>query len=420
METGNSKETGCAKCGACVPVCPVFAAEGKESLAARGRLHLLAAGCVSHPSDRLAELFACCLLCGACEQVCPRRLPITQLVAEARSHFPLLLGPACLQKTAACAALARPVLLEMLVKAGLRLKHLLMLPKNSGLRLKLALAEERPPVLPLPENLPQADGRLAYFVGCFARHVQPSIAAATERLLRRCGLTALLPAEQCCCGLAAWSSGKLELARELAQRNITAFTGDGPVLASCASCSSHLRSYPRLFAEDDPWHKRARAFAARVQEFCSFFKELLPPASNFNGLRLFYHDPCHLRFEPNGLTAPRILLKQCGFNIIQPENGPACCGQGGLFHIACPETSAKIFSRCSRQALAGQPACITSTCSGCLMQYQLGLAQQNMKIRVAHLAVLLEEAIGGGAACEPPMEQSATHKKYSKVCATFF
>ncbi len=31
----------CAKCGACVPVCPLYKLAGRESLTARGKLHLL-------------------------------------------------------------------------------------------------------------------------------------------------------------------------------------------------------------------------------------------------------------------------------------------------------------------------------------------------------------------------------------------
>jgi glycolate oxidase iron-sulfur subunit len=395
----ESLEYNCAKCGACVPVCPVFRAEGREALTARGRMHLLMNSLGQPPSALLADVFARCLLCGACEQVCPRHLPITRLIAEARSRFPLLLGPASLQKAVSCAVLSRPTLLEGLMKAGFILNQVLALPKKSGLRLKLALKEECPvPVLqPLPESEPQAQpaAGLAYFVGCFAQHIQPSIATATERLLRRCNLNAEVPAAQCCCGLAAWSSGKLEQARDLARRNIAAFAGtERPIITSCASCSTHLLAYPTLFAEHDPWHEQARLFASRVQEFAAFFNQYLPIRTNLSR-RIFWHDPCHLRFQEDGMKNPRLLLGKMGFVLLEPEDGPRCCGQGGLFHRACPETAAKIFRRSCEQARAGQPDCIISTCSGCLMQYQQGLAGQGGKIRVAHLAVLLEEALGG-------------------------
>lgn len=389
MKTENCIETGCAKCGACMTVCPVFRAEGRESLTARGKLHLLAA-CSGAPSAALADIITRCLLCGACEQVCPRRLPITRLIAEARSRLPLLRTPGSLRKAAACAVLARPTVLDGLVKLGINLQRLAFLPKNSGLRLKLALAEEcAGPVLPPPERgLHPAEGP-AYFVGCFARHLQPSIAAATTRLLDRCGLSAELPAGQQCCGLAAWSSGRTELAQELARRNIAAFAGSGPVITSCASCSSHLRTLPELFAEHDPWRDKARVFAGRIQEFTAFFKERLPPPDKACGLRVFWHDPCHLRFQQDGLTSPRQLLRKMGFSIAEPEDGPRCCGQGGLFHLACSDTAGKIFQRCASQTCAAEPDCVTTSCSGCLMQLQQGFAKK--KIRVAHLAVLLEE-----------------------------
>ncbi|CAK8720951.1 MAG: glycolate oxidase iron-sulfur subunit [Candidatus Electronema aureum] len=400
----QNDETGCAKCGACMTVCPVFRTEGRESLTARGRMHLLATATSTNSiSIVFADVFSRCLLCGACEQVCPRNLPITQLIAETRSRFSLFDGPASLHKAAVCTVLGNPVLFEGLVRAGISLKRVLALPADSGLRLRLNLLEERQSNATVEKTeKTTTGGDVSYFTGCFARHLQPSIAVATKNLLRRCNLSTQIPADQCCCGLAAWSSGRIEQARDLAQRNIEAFAEtDGPIITSCASCSTHLLAYPTLFAENDLWHKKAQVFSSRIQEFTAFFKEYLPPQIN-NGLRVFYHDPCHLRFQKNGKENPRVLLKKMGYIILEPDDGPRCCGQGGLFHLACPETAAKIFKISSAQALTADPDCIISTCSGCLMQYQQGIAGQGKKIRVAHLAVLLEEACGGKNALKLP------------------
>ncbi|MCI5163657.1 MAG: hypothetical protein D3917_16905, partial [Candidatus Electrothrix sp. AX5] len=70
--------------------------------------------------------------------------------------------------------------------------------------------------------------------------------------------------------------------------------------------------------------------------------------------------------------------------------------QGGLFHLACPEHTQKIFQKSSEQALAGSPDYITTTCSGCLMQYQEGLARQGQRLKVVqvvHMAVLLADKL---------------------------
>jgi glycolate oxidase iron-sulfur subunit len=82
----------CAKCGSCTVVCPVYRVTGRESLAARGKLHLLGTELAGRPSAAFEDLFAQCLLCGACEDVCPRELPIRGLIVEARSRFSSLYG----------------------------------------------------------------------------------------------------------------------------------------------------------------------------------------------------------------------------------------------------------------------------------------------------------------------------------------
>jgi Fe-S oxidoreductase len=46
----------------------------------------------------------------------------------------------------------------------------------------------------------------------------------------------------------------MDEAKKLARRNITAFYDSPfPILTSCASCYTHLRSYPDLLADDPDW-----------------------------------------------------------------------------------------------------------------------------------------------------------------------
>ncbi len=391
--------TECARCGACSVVCPVFKVDPRESLTARGKLHLLSLPFAEEPSGHFQDIFSRCLLCGACEQTCSRHLPITDLIIRARGRFPRLYGAHSLHKEAVRQALAHPSLLKGLVKAGNSLQRINRLPARSGLRLKLGLLEQ--PASAVPVNtagqFAESGDNPSYFTGCLARYLQPSVGRATVRLAEVAGYSLAIPPTQGCCGLAAVAAGRESEARQLAWKNIQAFADHtGPILTSCASCSSHLATYPELFKDDPKRLEKARNFAERVAEFSSFFlaESLSYKSRSGKQLKVFWHDPCHLRFSVEGRENPRNLIDQLK-NIEQVESGDGamCCGQGGLFHLGYPELSMDIFRRCAANALDCDPDMVVTTCSGCLMQWQTGRADNNLAVEVSHLAVLLADCL---------------------------
>ncbi len=386
----------CARCGACTVVCPVFRVDPRESLTARGKMHLLSLSFAGEPSRHFQDIFSQCLLCGACEQACSRHLPITTLIIRARGGFPQFYGTHPVQKAVVRKVLARSGLLEKLVRAGISLQRINALPARSGLRLKFGLLES--PVAYIPErnicNNGETRGKLSYFPGCLARYLQPSVARATGRLAQIAGHSLDAPAAQGCCGLAARAAGSEEEARKLAWTNIQAFAkSHGPILTSCASCSSHLATYPDLFVDDPEKFAKAQDFAGRVKEFSSFFLAAsLPGGTSKKRRKVFYHDPCHLRHSAGGRENPRRLLDQIAqLQRVEPDTGSRCCGQGGLFHLGYPETSSAIFQQCAENGLSCTPDVVVTTCSGCLMQWQQGREEYDLAVEVSHLAVLLAD-----------------------------
>lgn len=393
----------CVKCGTCVPVCPVFEVTGRESYAARGRHHLMG----RPEAERTAvyeDIFSKCLLCGACVDVCPAGLETPNLVVAARSNFSHYTGQSFL-KYLARKTVASPTLL-----AGLRtLERLVLrhLPEESGLRLRLRpLARElsQPPAAGYLAGLktPGADSpapACSYFVGCLANHLNPEIGAATGQLaVMLTGASPAVPVGQSCCGLATLAAGNPREARRQARRNIAAFADNQlPVITSCASCYAHLSTYPDLLADDPDWRNKAVDFAGRLQEFSTFFSglpEKLPAPADQSApeQRVFYHDPCHLRFRLKITEAPRNLLKSMPqVTLVELPDGPRCCGQGGLFHLAHPDLSQKIRDRLLADFAGLDAATVVTTCTGCLLQWRQGLAAAAPSVRVVHLAVLLQE-----------------------------
>jgi glycolate oxidase iron-sulfur subunit len=409
-------ENGCVKCGTCNTVCPVFNVTGHEAHGARGKHHLKTHLQEADRSPLFADIFSKCLLCGACVEACPRELDTPQMVITARGELPRLAGLSFI-KYVSRKALIHPALIGGLTRVGSVAKKLLSehLPPESGLRLRLLSFD--PDILRLPEksyldSLPNTDGEkdktadsktgqqpINYFVGCFANHLQPEIAEKTALLVSRIGKgEPVVPKEQTCCGMAALVAGKSDEARALAKKNIEVYEGnDLPILTSCSSCYFQLMTYEELFADDPEWHQRARRFSARLVEFSSFFNKNLPGGLKFIPTKerapeqkVFYHDPCHLRFQLKITREPRELLQQLkGVKLQELSGGPQCCGQGGLFQVAHPELALQVRDRLLEDFSSLAVDTVVTGCSGCLLQWQIGLAAKHKKIQAEHLAVFI-------------------------------
>jgi len=404
--------TQCAKCGACAPVCPVFQITGRESHTARGKLHLQKTLAPAKASKGYSEILSLCLLCGACEAVCSRRIDITGLVITARSRLPRLSGPSPIKKNLIRQALKRPGFFTRLARTGARLNRTLaaLLPEQSGLRLAPDLLDDRLwPLPPAGRNYVATVSRpsaandaptVSYFSGCLANFLAPEIGRATEYLLDKTGQRINVPNTQACCGLAFHAAGHSLDAIELAKKNITAFSDrDLPILTSCASCYAHLRNYPNLLAADRQWRSRADAFVGRLQEFNTYFLSRTDLPAQLTGMtpsapgraeRLVYHDPCHLRFHCKITLAPRKLLTGIpGIELCELAGGPKCCGQGGLFGLLHPELSQSIFIQLKADLDTIKADVVVTTCSGCLLKLRKGLADEQPLIKVTHPALLI-------------------------------
>lgn len=400
----------CAKCGACVPVCPIYQATGRESAAARGKLHLLEKMPPETASAAYAEILSQCLQCGACSAVCPRGIDPASRIAEGRARLTRSAGKNIFLRALSRKILDSPLLLKG-TAAGLPLLHLL--PPESGLRLRLGLLDpaEKNSLHAAAKNKPRLQQQekksaagINCFAGCFARYLEPRIMAANERLLGSINITALSPAGQACCGLAAHAAGGTATAKKLARQNIAAFSNNTlPILTTCASCYKHLAAYPELFDDEPDQQEQARLFAGRLVEFASFFanQPLLGPIFEAQpqikpAKKILYHDPCHLRFGPEITRPPRQLLALLpGVARVELPRGPQCCGHGGLFHLGQPRLSENILAALLVDFEGTEADLVVSTCTGCLLQWRQGLHNQGKSAQVKHLAVLLTEALGG-------------------------
>lgn len=359
----------------------------------------------AQPSPVFEDIFSKCLLCGACEKVCPRGVKIAREVREARAGFTDFYGEHGYQKFLARKILEQPELLSVVRKFGRTFAALLenRLPASSGLRLQLALFDHHE----LPEGavscldsqpVSTSSESLIYFPGCSATHLYPETIQATRKLFKTLGYTITIPDGLGCCGVAMDAAGDFETSVKLAKKNILALErGEGKILVTCGSCYAHLRRYTDILADEPAWKDRVEYVCKRLVEMMEYVDQCLVDTNPFRveqsdpkSLRVFYHDPCHLRNELNITEEPRRILKSVpAIELLELEDGPQCCGQGGLFHLGAPDLSALIRDDLVQKVLAMEPDIITSTCSGCLMQWRTALAAAGRKLPVLHLAELI-------------------------------
>lgn len=408
----------CVKCGSCLSVCPVYRETGREPLAARGKLSLLAdylSGLL--PGDReIYHLLSNCLLCGACAENCPSGVAADELIQKGRTLLLEKTGAARWKKFLAGQLLPHPERIQKLSKGqGLLFKKI---PEERGIRLRFVKDSRIWPELADPffldRKVPAAtrprtpSRRIGYFVGCLTNYLYPEIGRAVQELLSPMG-EVVVPRNQTCCGLPAFALGDIKTARELARQNILAFREEqvAAVVVSCSSCAGHLKlTYPQLLAGEPILRDEGFDLIGKVRELSQFlvsFKQdrssekETEELSEERALRILFHDPCHAKRKLHIAREPRMLLAaRPGLALIEPEV-QQCCGHGGLFHLSHPDLSQKILERPLGAFDRPGIEVITTSCMACLMQFKEGALRRGEKVLVKHWAELMTREGGARA-----------------------
>jgi len=92
-----------------------------------------------------------------------------------------------------------------------------------------------------------------------------------------------------------------------------------------------------------------------------------------------------------GITeAPRKLLRNAGFTVLDVPEGHLCCGSAGTYNILQPELAADLRDRKVANIRSMRPDLVATGNIGCITQLASG-----MDIPIAHTVELLDWAYGG-------------------------
>ncbi len=256
---------------------------------------------------------------------------------------------------------------------------------------------------------------VAYFYDLFAEYNEPELAQAVMRVLAAHGIRVLLP-EQRASGIPEMLYGYAHRARRAADFNVRAFlplVNSGAVLVSAeptatfafkvhypdylsdAACSlvanatCDLGDFLVRYRADHPEAAPAAGPLRGGPPRAPVKTGARPSDPLGAGLRIAYHQPCHLKAQQIGNPGVELLREIPGVEVIDLAAG--CCGMAGTFGMKAGTydlsmlTGRPLFDRVAEAA----PDLVASECSTCRMQITQGTGLETI-----HPIRLLAEAYG--------------------------
>lgn len=399
----------------CLNQCPTYRVLGREADSPRGRIYQILqvdAGRIGIQESFVTHLDRC-LGCRACETACPSGVQYGRILERARAEIEanyrrpwldrilrLHFYGSVLHDFPKLANYARLVRFYQRsgIQAALRATGLLRLFGVAELDALSPAIEsdfffrEIGTVYPA---VGERRGRVALLAGCIASVAFAELNRATVRVLTRNGVEVIVPEGQTCCGALHAHAGQLENARELARRNIAAFTAPGidAVVSNAAGCGAMMKEYGELLEQDSEWSGKASGFVSRVRDVNEYLFEIgLRPPARLMSARVTYQDPCHLAHGQKVRSAPRELLKAIGLEVIEMARTDDCCGSAGTYNVTQNELSMKILDAKMANVASISPEIIATANVGCMLQLRAGVQRWGMTAEVKHVVELLDQA----------------------------
>ncbi|MEQ8254519.1 glycolate oxidase subunit GlcF [Roseovarius confluentis] len=406
IQRSNEILRSCVHCGFCTATCPTYQVLGDELDSPRGRIYLIKDMLENDrdPDPETVKHIDRCLSCLACMTTCPSDVHYMHLVDHAREYiedrYQRPLFERVLRWTLA-RILPYPNRFRVAMLGAKIAKPFKWALPDARLR---AMVEMAPKTIPPvsrnddPQTFPAREKpvkRVALMTGCAQKALNTDINDATIRLLTRLGCEVVVAKGAGCCGALTHHMGKTTESHATAAHNIRAWTaemdGDGldAIVINTSGCGTTVKDYGHMFrtealAED----------AARVSDIAMDVSELLMqldlPEGTPKDTRVAYHAACSLQHGQQIKTHPKTLLKNAGFEVVEPADAHLCCGSAGTYNLMQPAISKQLKTRKVQTLEAKSPDIIATGNIGCMMQIGSGTG-----VPVVHTVELLDWATGG-------------------------
>ena len=322
-------------------------------------------------SEHYRDIFAKCLLCGACSVTWPSGVKLTDVLVGMRE--------------------------EIVGKGGI---HPKVEPAMQSLVVNYNISDEdnseradwRDDINKLPDHMyEKGRAEVVYFVGCVASFfpMVQSIPQNMVRILEAADVDfTILAGEEWCCGFPLIGAGTPEKMGELIKHNIEQVKGLGAskMVFSCPSC---YRTWKEYYKTDLELFHSTQFIKRLIKEGAVSLGELHETVT--------YHDPCDLGRNGGVFDAPRDVLGSIpGLTLVELENNRAqsiCCGGGGNLEMADSGLSGSIARNKVAEIQRTGAKILVTSCQQCIRTIKGKVRREKVDLDVLDITDLVVRAM---------------------------
>jgi len=411
LEKYKAEIEKCTLCGNCRMICPVFKVHQRETASTRGRISLMN-GLLTQSSikftPRTVDYLKMCINCQSCMRVCPPKVDYGKLITASRADITAQKEGSVLKRFFYTKILLNRKYQDLSFRIiGKIQRFFFKKQQKKGAIARfvynlLNLDSER--VLPQialknffsPKKRNKIVGehtkRVALFIGCSARYLNPETAEYLIDLLRKSHIQVLIPKDQLCCGRPALNGGDPASAKKLAINNLSVFNkmqDISAIVTMCGSCGDMLkREYPDLAGDqaETQGASNKSGFKRPVLDIMEFLKqERIALKPRYSDLTITYHHPCSQNRGGNlQKLIPEMIRNVYKEKFIEMPDAENCCGGGLGFSLNFYSTAKAISTDKLNSILQCGSDLVASGCPHCLMRIQEQAKVEHKELMVKH------------------------------------
>lgn len=240
--------------------------------------------------------------------------------------------------------------------------------------------------------------KIGLFIPCYIDQFYPQVGIATLTLLEKLGCRVEYPTGQTCCGQPMANTGCEEEAIPTYHHYVKNFEPYDYIVSPSGSCVYHVRKHYDIIEQTEAVkHVRERTLdlseflldVLKIEDLDSRFPHKVGLHQSCHGLRGLRLGPDTERVETFPSKIHRLLGMVDGIQLMPLDRPDECCGFGGTFAINEPAISVKMGKDRIADHERNGVEVITASDMSCLMHLEGLIRRQQKKIRVMHIAEIL-------------------------------